>query len=80
MKKKKEINDLTMIAVAISDLGLTSLILKNSEEKAREVIAQHHEIILNKAAQEKFIDIMTNPPKPTEALIDLMSMERLLTR
>lgn len=79
-KTSQKIKDLLMNAATLSGLDLTSFILKNSEEKAREVIAQHQELILNKAAQEKFIDILTNPPKPTEALIDLMRMERLPTR
>ena len=42
----------------------------NSEEKAMEVIAQHHELTFNKAAQERLMEILINPPEPTEALVD----------
>lgn len=79
-KTSQEIKNLLLEAATLSGLDLTAFILNNSEAKAREIIARHQSLTLNKAAQEKLFEALTNPPKASDELVALMRRERLPTR
>lgn len=67
-------------AAALSGVDLTAFVLSSAEEKARNVIEHHDSLALSRNEQERFLDVLSQPPKPPAALKKLMGMERLSER
>jgi uncharacterized protein (DUF1778 family) len=67
-------------AAMLSGLDLTAFVLSSAEEKARDVIEHHDSLSLSAQEQERFLSVLTNPPKAPVKLKKLMAMERLNER
>ena len=61
-------------AAAIMGSTVSGFMLQNAYEAASRIVADKNSIILSQEAFEVFISTCENPPKPTQALIDLMAM------
>lgn len=61
-------------AAAIMGSTVSGFMLQNAYEAASRIVADKNSIILSQEAFEVFISACENPPKPTQALIDLMAM------
>ena len=61
-------------AAALDGMDLTSFVLGPAIEKARQVIADHALITLSASGQATLAQLLANPPKPTAAMNDLMSL------
>lgn len=64
-------------AATLSGLDLTAFVLNSAEEKARLVIEHHDTLSLSGEEKERFLNVLSQPPKPLAKLKKLMSMERL---
>jgi len=58
------------------ELGETSA----ARGRAKNVLGHHKALVLSREEQEKFLDVLINPPRPTAKLKKLMAMERLNER
>lgn len=79
-KASLDLKDLLSEAAILSGQDLTAFVLGCAENRAREVVAQHQTLKLAKADQKRLFDLLSNPPEPSDALKDLMSLERIPTR
>lgn len=61
-------------AAAIMGSTVSGFMLQNAYEAASRIVANKDTIILSQEAFEVFISACENPPKPTQALIDLMAL------
>lgn len=61
-------------AAAIMGSTVSGFMLQNAYEAASRIVADKNSIILSQEAFEVFISACENPPKPTQALIDLMAL------
>jgi len=61
---KKEVEE----AVALLGMSFTTFAIQTLVERAREVKSQHSLTVLCDEARDSFVDVMTAPPEPTEAL------------
>ena len=61
-------------AAAIMGSTVSGFMLQNAYEAASRIVADKNSIILSQEAFEVFISACETPPKPTQALIDLMAM------
>jgi len=63
------------IATAASMLNMTvsDFILKSSHEKAEQVIYKTETITLDDASRDAFLDLLDNPPEPSERLKALIN-------
>ena len=61
-------------AAAIMGSTVSGFMLQNAYEAASRIVADKNSIILSQEAFEVFVSACENPPKPTQALIDLMAM------
>ncbi len=61
-------------AAAIMGSTVSGFMLQNAYEAATRVVADNETIVLSREAFEAFISACENPPKPTQALIDLMAL------
>jgi len=55
-------------------MDLTSFVLGPAIERARQVLSDHAIIALSKSGQATLAGLLAKPPKPTEALTQLMSL------
>ena len=61
-------------AAAIMGSTVSSFMLQNAYEAATRVVAQQEVITLSDRDRDVFLDMLDNPPEPTQALIDLMRL------
>ena len=61
-------------AAALDGMDLTSFVLGPAIEKARQVVAEHALITLSASGQATLAQLLSNPPKPTAAMNDLMNL------
>lgn len=80
LKTTRELKQMLNRAATLSGVDLTAFVLSSAEEKARSVIAHHDSLSLSRREQEKFLDVLDQPPEPPAALKKLMGMERLSER
>ncbi len=80
LKTTHELKQMLNQAATLSGVDLTAFVLSSAEEKARYVIEHHDSLSLSREEQEKFLDVLSQPPKPPAILKKLMSMERLSER
>jgi len=70
-KLPKEQKDLFERAASLGGYRtLTEFIISSSQEKAKEIIAQHDTILASKRDREIFFKAILNPGKPNKALMD----------
>ena len=61
-------------AAALMGSTVSSFMLQNAYEAATRVVAQQEVITLSDRDRDAFLDMLDNPPEPTQALIDLMRL------
>lgn len=59
-------------AAAMMGATVSSFMLQNAYEAASRLIAQQEVLTLSNRDRDAFLHALENPPKPTQALIDLM--------
>ncbi|MEH6581828.1 MAG: DUF1778 domain-containing protein [Halioglobus sp.] len=80
LKTTQSLKQMLTRAAAFSGVDLTAFVLSSAEEKARNVIEHHDSLALSRDDQERFLEILSQPPKPPAALKKLMGMARLSER
>ena len=74
LKTTFDAKELLNRAAALDGMDLTSFVLGPAIEKARQVVAEHALISLTKAGQAALAQLLSNPPEPTAAMNELMSL------
>jgi uncharacterized protein (DUF1778 family) len=72
IRTTKEEKRLLMAAAEHERLDLTSFIMRNALPAARDVIEKADRIVLSERDTRRVLDLLENPPAPTQALIDAM--------
>ena len=80
LKTTQSLKQMLTKAATLSGVDLTAFVLSSAEEKARNVIEHHDSLSLSRNEQERFLDVLSQPPKPPATLKKLMGMERLSER
>ena len=74
------IKELLKDASMLEGVDLSSFVISAATQKAREVIGHAESITLNSDEYKKFLQIISNPPKASADLKDLMKLEDLNER
>jgi len=69
LRATREEKRLLAAAAAHERLDVTSFIMRNVLPAAREVIDRAERIVLSERDTERVLDLLENPPKPTQALL-----------
>ena len=73
-KTSFDVKELLNRAAALDGMDLTSFVLGPAIEKARQVVAEHALITLSASGQATLAQLLSNPPKPTAAMNDMMNL------
>jgi uncharacterized protein (DUF1778 family) len=65
-------------AAALIGVSLTAFATETLLERARRVKREHALTILGNEDRDVFIEMLTRPPKPSEALVDLMKTTKVI--
>lgn len=79
-KASPDLKDLLSEAAILSGQDLTAFVLGCAKSRALEVMAQHQSLKLAKSDQKRLLDLLNTPPEPSDALKDLMRLERIPAR
>jgi uncharacterized protein (DUF1778 family) len=74
LKTTFDAKDLLNRAAALDGMDLTSFVLGSAIERARKVVSDHALISLTKSGQVALAGLLADPPRPTEAMNELMRM------
>ena len=74
LKTTHDAKELLNQAAALDGMDLTSFVLGPAIERARKVLSDHAIIALSKSGQATLAGLLAKPPKPTEAMKQLMSL------
>ena len=74
LKTTYDAKELLNQAAALDGMDLTSFVLGPAIERARKVLSDHAIIALTKSTQATLAGLLAKPPKPTEAMKQLMSL------
>lgn len=74
LKTTHDAKELLNRAAALDGMDLTSFVLGSAIERARQVLSDHAIIALSKSGQATLAGLLAKPPKPTEAMKQLMSL------
>ncbi|MBN4063228.1 DUF1778 domain-containing protein [Cardiobacterium sp. AH-315-I02] len=80
LKTTNSMKQMLKTAATLADQDLTSFVLASAEEHAKSVLTDYQSLSLSREEQARFMNVLANPAKPTEALKELMSVESLLER
>ena len=69
LRATKEEKRLLASAAAYERLDVTGFIMRSALPAAREVIAQNERIVLSERDSVRVLELLENPPAPTEALL-----------
>jgi uncharacterized protein (DUF1778 family) len=79
-KTTADMKELLSRAAALDGLDLTSFVLGPAVEKARKVLSEHASISLSQSGQAALVQLLAQPPAPTPAMRELMSLPDLPQR
>jgi uncharacterized protein (DUF1778 family) len=79
-KTTADMKELLSKAAALDGLDLTSFVLGPAVEKARKVLSEHASISLSQSGQAALVQLLSQPPAPTPAMRELMSLPDLPQR
>ena len=65
-----EAKDLLVRAASREQTDLTAFILRHAVHAAEEVLARQEQIVLSQQDAEFVLDLIDNPPPPSEAMIE----------
>ena len=74
LKTTYDAKELLNQAATLDGMDLTSFVLGSAIERARQVLSDHAIIALSKSGQATLAGLLAKPPKPTEAMKQLMSL------
>ena len=74
LKTSEDLKDLLLKAAALCGLDLTAFVLGPAVDRANQVLREHAVIELSESAQARFVQLLKNPPAPTDAMRKLMEM------
>ncbi len=74
LKTTTDAKQLLNQAAVLDGVDLTAFVLASSIERARKVIADHAVISLTKSGQTALVDLLKNPPQPSDDMKALMSL------
>ena len=80
LKTTNNMKEMLKTAAALSGQDLTSFVLASAEEHAKTVLSDYQSLSLSREEQADFMQALTNPSEPTQALRDLISEENLVER
>ena len=80
IKTSNSMKEMLKTAAALTGQDLTSFVLASAEERAKSVLSDYKSLSLSDEEQARFMDVLANPAKPTQALKELMSAESLVER
>lgn len=72
IRTTREEKRLLMAAAEHERLDLTSFIMRTALPAAREVVEKADRIVLSERDTKRVLDLLENPPPPTDALVDAM--------
>jgi uncharacterized protein (DUF1778 family) len=61
-------------AAALMGTTMSGFMLQSAYELASQVVAEQETLTLSDRDRDAFLAVLANPPKPTQALIDLMKL------
>lgn len=67
-RPKPEQKELFEQAAALEGQSLSEFLVRSAEERARRILQEHELLELRGAASARFVQLLSNPPKPTEKL------------
>jgi uncharacterized protein (DUF1778 family) len=79
-KTTEETKSLLSEAAVLAGVDLTAFVINSASDRARSVLAEHSMLKLNADEHARFMQVLANPPKPSDALRKLMEMPELPTR
>lgn len=68
IRTKPELKKLIATAAAISHESITDFVLRHALKAAERTIAEAETLVLNNAERDRFLDLLDNPPPPSESL------------
>ena len=80
LKTSSRVKAMLKSAASLTGQDLTAFVLASAEERAKSVISEYQSLSLSHKEQVDFMAALTNSPKPTKALKELMAMESLVER
>ncbi len=80
LKTTNDMKEMLKTAAALSGQDLTSFVLASAEEHAKAVLSDYQSLSLSRKEQVDFMQALSNPGEPTQALKALMSEESLVER
>jgi uncharacterized protein (DUF1778 family) len=69
LRVTEEQKDLLERAANLKGMSLSAYLLSNSLTKAQSDLEQHHKLILSDIDRDLFLELISNPPVPTESLL-----------
>lgn len=73
VRVRPEQKELLERAASIKGMSLSAYLLSNSLEKAKVEIEKHQKLVLSDRDRDLFIALMSEPPKPNQALKEAMA-------
>jgi uncharacterized protein (DUF1778 family) len=70
IRTTKEEKRLLMAAAEHERLDLTSFIMRTALPAARDIVEKADRIVLSERDTKRILDLLENPPPPTDALVD----------
>lgn len=61
-------------AASLTGLTVNSFMVQLAYEKAKDLIEANNSIKANNANRDMILDLLANPPQPTQALKDIMDL------
>ena len=76
LRATKEEKRLLAAAAAYERLDVTTFIMRQVLPAARHIIDRHERIVLSERDTARVLELLENPPKPTEALLEAARISR----
>lgn len=74
LRTSREAKALIERAAALMGTTVSGFMLQNAYESASRVVAEQETLTLSDRDRDVFLAVLDNPPKPTQALIDLLKL------
>jgi uncharacterized protein (DUF1778 family) len=79
-KTTEATKELLAEAAQLSGVDLTAFVINSATERARMVLAEMSALKLKSEEHARFVQLLSNPPAPTQALKQLMELPELPMR
>ncbi len=75
-----EIHALLQRAAELKGRSVSDFVIAAAQEAAEKTISESEILMLSRTAQERFLDIIVNPPEPTSSLREAFKRHKTLVR